>query len=113
MTVTADDDGDDDDARQLAEGKALRDEGIARVLAAAAQAEWKDDAFVWIITRHRGDRITSTDLVNDVGIPPSPRAVGALIRTAALRGYLTPTDDFVPSTRAKRHAGIVRVWVVT
>lgn len=97
----------------MSEGEDLRDEGIGRVLANAANAEWKDDAMVWIATRRRGDRITSTDLIAAVGMPPVPRAVGAMIRTAAVQGYLTRTDEIVTSPRRPRHAGIVRVWVVT
>lgn len=96
----------------MSEGEDLRDDGIERVLANAANAEWKDRAHVWIATRPRGERITSTDVIAAVGMPPVPRAVGALIRTAAVQGDLIRTDEIVASPRPIRHAGIVRVWVI-
>jgi hypothetical protein len=93
-------------------GETLRDKGIGRVLSTDKVATWRADAEAWVATLPPGQRITSETLITAVGMPPSPRAVGAFIRTAAMAGWLTPTGEIVQNTRPSRHAGIVRVWVV-
>lgn len=94
----------------LAEGERRRDVGTARVLDAAAQDAWRGDAYAWLVAVPTGHLVTSTDLVDAVGMPPSPNAVGAVMRAAATRGLLTPTDVYVRSPRPSCHAAVVRVW---
>lgn len=94
-----------------AKGEALRDEGIGRVLGTDKVAAWRADAEAWVATLRPGQRLTSETLIAAVGMPPSPRAVGAFIRTAAMSGWIAPTTEIVQNTRPSRHAGIVRVWV--
>lgn len=97
----------------LAAGEAARDLGTQRVLYASTQDEWRECAYLWLGELRPGQRVTSTDMVAAIGMPHSPNAVGAVMRAAAVRGYLTPTDDYVRSTRPSCHAAVVRVWVAT
>jgi len=100
-----------DEQLGLFAGETLRDVGIERVLNAPSQEQWRQAAYLWLACLPDGQRVTSTDLIDAIGMPPSPNAVGAVIRSAATRGYLRPTDDYVNSTRPSCHAAIVRVWV--
>lgn len=95
----------------LFDGLALRDQGMDRVLYAHTQDEWREAAYVWLRTLRHGTRVTSTDLIDAIGMPPSSNAVGAVMRSAGVRGYLTPTENYVRSTRPSCHAAIVRVWL--
>jgi hypothetical protein len=97
----------------LFEGAALRDIGMHRVLYGSTQNEWREAAYVWLRTLKHGQRVTSTDLIDAIGMPPSPNGVGAVMRAAATRGYLMPTDSYVQSPRPSCHAAIVRVWRAT
>lgn len=92
----------------LAEGRRRRDAGTARVLNAAEG--WRDDAYAWLGALPSGALVTSTDLVEALGMPPSPNAVGAVMRSAGTQGLLEPTDTYVSSPRPSCHAAIVRVW---
>lgn len=92
-------------------GELLRDQGTQQVLWAPSQDEWRELAYDWLTTQRPGQRITSTDLVDAIGMPPSPNAVGAVMRSAAVRGWLWPTDEYVRSTRPSCHAAVVRVWL--
>lgn len=97
----------------LALGELLADQGIARVLAAPTQEAWRDAAYAWLRERIPGEQITSTDLVDAIGMPPSPNAVGAVMRSAAQLGLLAPTDVYVKSRRPSCHAAVVRIWQAT
>lgn len=94
----------------MSQGAELRDQGIARVLEADAQRIWRIDAYAWIARLHEGQQVTSTDLVDAVGMPPSPNAVGAIMRSAAVQGLIEPTGVYIQSTRPSCHAAVVRVW---
>jgi hypothetical protein len=96
---------------ELFDGKALRDQGMQRVL--SSQEEWRDEAYWWLSTLTPGQRVTSTDLIEAIGMPASPNAVGAVMRSAGTRGILIPTENYVQSTRPSCHAAIVRVWLAT
>jgi alkylated DNA nucleotide flippase Atl1 len=97
----------------MSQGEELRDQGTHRVLWAPSQDEWRELAYSWLWALPSGWRVTSTDMVTAIGMPPSPNAVGAIMRSAAVRGYLTATDEYVRSTRPSCHAAVVRVWVAT
>jgi hypothetical protein len=94
----------------LVDGRDRAERGAALVLDAPAQDVWRDDAWDWLATRAPGRRITSTDLIDAVGMPPSPNAVGALMRAAAHRGLIAPTGAYVSSPRPTCHAAVVQVW---
>lgn len=91
-------------------GTEARDAGVRRVLDAPAQDAWRTAAYVWLGHLPTGTRITSTDLIDALGMPPSPNAVGAIMRSAATQGLIHPTGEYIPSTRPTCHAAIVRVW---
>ena len=38
------------------------------------------------------------------------RAMGLVMRTAHEKGYIRPTDRFVPSTNKRKHQSPTRVW---
>jgi hypothetical protein len=98
-------------ALDLSKGEALRDAGIAQTLEAAAHLEWRTDAYHWLARLTYGQEITSTDLIEAIGMPPgSPNAVGAVIRSASTQGLIEPTERFIKSNRPNRHAATVRVW---
>lgn len=88
----------------------LKDEGIARVLEAPSQAEWRTNAYHWIARLDYGREVTSTDLTDAIGMPPSPNAVGAVMNSAARQGLIEPTGVYIRSTRPSCHAAVVRVW---
>lgn len=92
-------------------GAELRDAGIARVL--TAQEAWKEAAYFWLACQPQGRELTSIDLIDSVGMPESPNAVGAVMRSAFTLHLIEPTGRYTQSTRPTRHAAIVRVWVAT
>lgn len=94
----------------LALGELLADQGAARVLDQPSLDGWREDAYAWLRARTPGEHVTSTDLVDAIGMPPSPNAVGAVMRSAAQLGLLAPTDVYVKSRRPSCHAAVVRVW---
>lgn len=94
----------------LTEGERLRDTGITRVLEADSQAQWRGDAYHWLALLAEGAEVTSTDLIEAVGMPPSPNAVGAIMRSASVQGLIEPTGRYIRSTRPSCHAAVVRVW---
>jgi alkylated DNA nucleotide flippase Atl1 len=91
-------------------GEELKASGMARVLDAEAQEEWRKAAYLWLALRRYGQEVTSTDLTNAIGMPPSPNAVGAIMHSAYSQGLLEPTERYVRSTRPSCHAAVVRVW---
>src|SRR3954471_16558352 len=101
---------DGDHLAGLIDGMARAERGTQLVLDAPAQDVWRDDAYTWLGTQMPGRHITSTDLVEAVGMPPSPNAVGAIMRGAATRGLLAPTGRYVSSPRPSCHAAIVQIW---
>lgn len=38
------------------------------------------------------------------------RVLGSLMRQAHMRGWIEPTDTFIPTTQVSRHRSPVRVW---
>jgi O6-methylguanine-DNA--protein-cysteine methyltransferase len=97
----------------LALGIEARDRGIDRVLNAETQDTWREAAYLWLAMRHYGEEVTSMDLVDAIGMPPSPNAVGAVMRSAAVQGLIESTGRYVQSNRPSCHAAVVRVWKST
>lgn len=91
-------------------GELLADQGMIATLNAAAQEQWRSDAYDWLADLIPGELVTSSDLVGALGMPPSPNAVGAMMNAAARAGLIEPTETYVRSTRPSCHAAIVRVW---
>jgi hypothetical protein len=94
----------------IRQGEQLRDEGISLVLDAPPSAEWLDAARAWVQALEVGRLFTSTDLVDSIGLPPSPRAVGAVIRASSVGGLIGKTGTYVQSARPQRHAGTIAQW---
>lgn len=92
-------------------GEQLRDEGIDRVLSADANEEWRDAAYRWMEALPIGRIFTSNDLVEQIGMPPSPNAVGAIMRAAGVQGITRNTGVYRKSARPSCHAAILALWV--
>ena len=81
-----------------------------------ANAQWKIDVFTAINSvARRLKSFTSDDVWKELeGLAASsthePRALGAIMRLAAARGVIVPTDSYRPSCRVACHARPVRVW---
>ncbi|MEN6632278.1 MAG: hypothetical protein ABFD84_07600 [Candidatus Polarisedimenticolia bacterium] len=88
-------------------------QGAAKALEAAS-AEWREDAWRWILARKVGATITSDDLTEAVGLPPAhPHAVGGIIKNAATAGYLAKTGAYVESRRESCRGAALAVWART
>ena len=95
------------------EGEVRKAEGIALIIDSESPEldEWRETAYRWMDGLRPGVEFTSTDLVDAIGIAPSPNAVGAVVRATAQRGSIRKTDRYVKSARPTCHAAIVAVWV--
>ena len=101
-------------SKGLAQGRALRDAGIDKVLE-AEKAQWRgyvDDAVA--VVAARGKEFTSDDsgsLMDSWGIPAPhhPNAIGATFRSAAMK-VAKPTGRYIQSIRPNAHARTIRVW---
>lgn len=70
--------------------------GLVRHLALTRETLTTDDVWAGI-----GDRVAE---------PSEPRAMGAVMRTAARSGWVEATDRTVKSSRVKCHRRPIRVW---
>ena len=98
------------------EAESRRDEAIERV-DKHGDEEWKDRALAAIDKAGlSGLRfLIAEDVLRWVGRPPvdsDPRVLGAVIRRAAARGFIEPTQDFRPGDSVTRHRAPCRVWRV-
>lgn len=97
-----------------AEGRAGRDEGMARA-EGGADEDWKREALDAVEQlAHALPYLTSDDVwpvlfTREVGTHEH-RAMGPVMLAAKRLGLIEPTAAFRPSTRAKAHAGPKRVW---
>lgn len=91
-------------------GQELRDEALDK-LEDTTPETWLDEAYAAIafLVRER-DLFTADSVWDLVGPTREPRAMGVVFRRAVKDGLVKPTKSFWSSTRAKRHAGPVRVW---
>lgn len=92
----------------------LLDEALGRV-DANADAVWKEDVLNAI---HRlaltVEDFTTDDVWEAVRLNEStthePRAIGALMKRAADRGWIRPTPTYRKTTRPEAHGRPIRVW---
>ena len=91
-------------------GEQLRDAAIDQVEENATDL-WLEDAYAAIqfLAKER-DLFTADSVWELVGPAREPRAMGAAFRRATRDEIVKPTNSYWTSTRAKRHAGPVRVW---
>jgi hypothetical protein len=93
------------------EGVKLRDEALDAVHRAAPEV-WRRKA-VTVVKRCAllFDEFTTDDVWEALEwAPPEPRALGAVMMRARLRGWCEPTDRTVQSYRRECHARPIRVW---
>lgn len=98
----------------MAQGRQLRDEGVAAVSANPANALWRvnaEDALTYLIAT--GRPFTAADVIERAGMPPTPNAVGALFIGAKKSGRIKTTGQWRKSPRAVSHARELREWVAT
>ena len=95
--------------------KAAGDKAVDRA-GSNADDEWKDVAYTAITQICRKLEYFTTDPIwytlgaSKVEAPHEPRAIGAMLRSAASDGWCEPTDRYVSSERVACHGRPVRVW---
>lgn len=72
--------------------------GIVRELAAFREPFTTDE--IWFVLEARRGLVT-----------PEPRAMGAVMRSAAANGWVRATDAYRKSVRVECHARPLRVWI--
>lgn len=96
--------------------KSARDVAI-RIVDRNADVEWKRTAemIISLVATQREYFTTDDVWVDLVRYHPSikthePRALGAMMKSAARQGVVEVTNEYVPSSRRECHARPVRVW---
>lgn len=91
--------------------KDARDKGIDDSFR-ASDDDWKEEAAgVLSSILHSSEFYTSDDVIEGVGHEPHElRAIGHVMRSAALADQAEDTGLRVPSRRSSRHRGDTRVW---
>lgn len=97
----------DDNIRQ---GELLRDEALERL--EEAHKLWISQALDAVHgLASRRDQLTTDAIWHVVGSPPKePRAMGAVMRKAASRGWIKATDRTKLSVRPECHRRPIRIW---
>ena len=105
----------------LPTGAELRDEGMARA-EAHASFTWKAAALaaIHLVCEKRlrtPEPFFTADAVwyyldKWATPPPEPRALGPMMTRAQRMGWITPTPNFVPTTRPSAHGSPSRIWRV-
>jgi hypothetical protein len=95
----------------LAEGKQLRDKGIAQVSANTPEEYRRLFACMVIDFRDLRRNFTSEDVTARIGFPPGthPNAIGALTRSMAMR-YGARKVGRTKAQRSNQHATEIAVW---
>lgn len=104
---------------RLRDGRDRRDEAVQKV-GANVSTDWLDYMLrvVERLARERAD-FASFDVTDaydrdDSPTKPAPahdnRAIGHVMKTAQARGYIAPTETFVPTPVKEHHAAPKRVW---
>ncbi len=93
-------------------GETLANEGSR--LALITKSLWSFDADVWFGNLASGERFTSEDLIDAIGLPDksnpnSNNAVGAKIRTWSYGGTVERVG-FEKTRRVSSHARMVTIW---
>lgn len=92
-------------------GTDLRDEATALVV--AAEPDWAEAAYQWVLALPSGTKFTSEDITDAIGHPlkADNRAVGGVMLGLSKSSVIIPTGFLGRSARPSRHAGILREWV--
>ena len=97
--------------RDPAQGEALKQEGMARVLAARENARWAHDVgwpsviLLASLSAKQGTTFTAEDLRGHTGDPPGhPNAMGALVSSAKQVGLIEPVE-LTYAERPSSHRG--------
>ena len=97
-------------------GKQLRDEAIHQVNH-AAERHWKFLAMAALMELAQSRAEFTSDDVRETlkrnhpaAHTHEPRAMGAIMKHAQTHGIIEPTDRFINSTIASKHASPTRVW---
>ena len=91
-----------------------RDEAIDAVQSGAS--DWVESAIAVVRDISTAAAEFTTDRVEyelarrDIPDPPEKRAMGAVMRIAARRGYVTKTDRTVPSVMPRNHRRPKAIW---
>lgn len=101
------------------QGRRLRDEAMFRV-EANADKSWKELANLcgWTLALER-EYLTSEDVLDRLArqfpnvTTHDRRAIGPVMQGLKRAGAIRPTERFIQSRFAQRHAGPVRVWAST
>lgn len=92
--------------------EAEKERAIAQALA-GTDVPWRERVLCHIETlAHLRPTVTTDEVWAMVGdwTVKEPRALGALMREAARRGWIVATDSYRPSERIECHRRPVRVW---
>lgn len=99
-------------AKDAVRGDALKNQAIGRVLE-AAPADWLGTALQAVFwAASRNERFTTDEVwaFEELGQPPEPRAMGAVMKVAEKSGWIEPTRDHRLSRRPVCHRRPLRVW---
>jgi hypothetical protein len=93
-------------------GEVLANEGSR--LALITKSLWSFDADVWLSDLPNGERFTSEDLIDGIGLPDSSNpnsnnAVGAKIRTWS-HNRMVERVGFEKTRRVSSHARMIALW---
>jgi hypothetical protein len=96
----------------LQAGRALRDAAIAQA-DEHAEVEWKllAERALWAVIQ-AGEPFTTDDVWERIDVPHEPRALGAVMQSAARANLIHKTGDYRQSRRPECHARPVAVWAV-
>lgn len=97
--------------RDPSKGRAARDKAMA-ASAGAASGAWIAEV-EGIVKRlaKAGGEFTADDIWKKMTKEtPNGRALGGVLKAMSLNGIIEPTDRFIPTVRASRHAAPIRVW---
>jgi len=87
-------------------GETLKQQGLALVESHTPE-DWKADFAM--VGRTQGDEFTAEDIIDIIGLPPNPNAVGAAM-SALVKELKLVRVGYRPAKRPSRHAGVVAVW---
>jgi hypothetical protein len=91
-------------------GDEAKQRGIDRVLIHTPDA-YKLAFAGSVVSKPHGFRLTSEDVIDEVGMPPNhPNAVGANMNALVRRGYLRATHTQVKAERTRSHSAKLEVW---
>jgi len=91
--------------------QALKEEGIARTLA-AERAAWKADVTAAVMRIRPGTEFTSQTVQRMVNREPHhPNCWGATINGIAKQGLCRGTGRYIKSERVSCHAAVIQVWI--